>query len=397
MREELVYRGDSSHTYAMSIAATWVWAPAIFVASNMAYYSGLYGFLWFLIPNFLTLILFGYFAQKFVLERGKEHFVGLTDLFVDNKKQESLHSIVSVMLLVASTCVQILGLHALLQIYVPDISLLMSACLISIFCYLYTKMGGIKACIVSDKYKYILMLLIGLLLVWVSYQDCDVSKINVFGLNNPSFIDVSLSFGIISAIGHFGAPYVDNTFWQRVFSLKKDEVFSTFVKSALYFLLIPLCFGLVGFFNSPLAEQGWIITKAFEGGFTTACLSVAIFCALIATIDSNLCAIHSLAHKTVGKIPAMELLLCISVLVVSYFEPTIVQMFLIYGTVRTATSIPTVLIIYDKFDKERLFWATLCAVMIGGVGYVMMALNGLPYGFIFTIFALLCPLIGFKK
>jgi hypothetical protein len=35
--------------------------------------------------------------------------------------------------------------------------------------------------------------------------------------------------------------------------------------------------------------------------------------------------------------------------------------------------------------------------MIGGVGYVMMALNGLPYGFVFTIFALLCPLIGFKK
>ena len=25
MRDELVYRGDSSHTYAMSIAATWVW------------------------------------------------------------------------------------------------------------------------------------------------------------------------------------------------------------------------------------------------------------------------------------------------------------------------------------------------------------------------------------
>ena len=395
MREELTYKGDNVHTYAMSIAATWVWAPAIFVASNMAYYNGLYGFLWFLIPNVLTLLIFGYFAQKFVQERGQEYFVGLTDLFVD-KRQETLHSCVSALLLIASTCVQILGLHALLQIYIPDIPLLVSACLISAFCYAYTKMGGIKACIVSDKYKYIIMLLIGIILVWTSFQDCDVSQINLFGLNNPSFIDISLSFGIISAIGHFGAPYVDNTFWQRVFSLKKQEIFSTFVKSGIYFLLIPLCFGLVGFFASPLAEQGWIITKAFEGTFLTACLSVAIFLALIATIDSNLCAIHSLAYKTVGEIPSMEILLFISILVVSYFEPTIVQMFLIYGTVRTATSIPTILIILNRYDKNRLFYGTLCAVLVGGIGFISMNVLGLPYGFMFTIFAFLCPLLGYK-
>ena len=240
------------------------------------------------------------------------------------------------------------------------------------------------------------MLLIGIILVWTSFQECDVSKINLFGLNNPSFIDISLSFGIITAIGLIGAPYVDNTFWQRVFSLEKQEIFSTFVKSGIYFLLIPLCFGLVGFFASPLAEQGWIITKAFEGTFLTACLSVAIFLALIATIDSNLCAIHSLAYKTVGKVPSMEILLLISILVVSYFEPTIVQMFLIYGTIRTATSIPTVLIILNRYDTNRLFYATLCAVLVGGIGFISMNVLGLPYGFMFTIFAFICPVLGYK-
>ena len=181
-----------------------------------------------------------------------------------------------------------------------------------------------------------------------------------------------------------------------MFSLEKREIFSTFVKSGIYFLLIPLCFGLVGLFASPLAEQGWIITKAFEGTFLTACLSVAIFLALIATIDSNLCAMHSLAHKTVGNVPSMEMLLLVSILVVSYFEPTIVQMFLIYGTVRTATSIPTILIILNRYDKNRLFYATLCAVLVGGIGFISMNVLGLPYGYMFTIFAFLCPLLGYK-
>ena len=48
---DLVYRGDNDNTYAMSIAATWIWSPAIFVSSSIAYFNGLYGFLWFLIPN----------------------------------------------------------------------------------------------------------------------------------------------------------------------------------------------------------------------------------------------------------------------------------------------------------------------------------------------------------
>lgn len=397
MREELVYRGDSSHTYAMSVAATWVWAPAVFVASNMAYYSGLYGFLWFLIPNFLTLMLFGYFAQKFVLEKGKEHFVGLTDLFVDNKKQSNLHSVVSSILLVSSGCVQIIGLHTLLQVYFPTIPIWMSACLISVFCYIYSKHGGIKWCIITDKLKYIIMLLIGLILVGISFCDTNLSDVTFFGVNNPNFWDVTISFGIISTIGLICAPYVDNTFWQRVFCLEKQNVSSTFRWGALYFLVIPLCFGLVGFLSTPVGEQGWIITKAFgDSGVVTAMLFVAITCALISTLDSCLCAADALSKRTIN-IPAMEVMLVLSCVIVILLEPTIVQMFLAYGTIRTAIAVPTLLTIYNKFDRERLFWATLCAVVVGGCGYLTMSLMGLPYGFVFTIFALLCPLIGFKK
>lgn len=38
---------------AMSIAATWIWAPALFVSAEKAYANGFVGLFWFLVPNIL--------------------------------------------------------------------------------------------------------------------------------------------------------------------------------------------------------------------------------------------------------------------------------------------------------------------------------------------------------
>ena len=49
---------------AMSIAATWIWAPALFTSAEKAYSSGIPGLFWFLVPNVACLILFVPFAKK---------------------------------------------------------------------------------------------------------------------------------------------------------------------------------------------------------------------------------------------------------------------------------------------------------------------------------------------
>lgn len=43
---------------AMSIAATWIWAPALFVSAEKAYSNGWPGLFWFLVPNILCLLAF---------------------------------------------------------------------------------------------------------------------------------------------------------------------------------------------------------------------------------------------------------------------------------------------------------------------------------------------------
>ena len=49
---------------AFSIAATWIWAPALFVSTEKAYTTGWVGLFWFLVPNALCLVIFIPFAKK---------------------------------------------------------------------------------------------------------------------------------------------------------------------------------------------------------------------------------------------------------------------------------------------------------------------------------------------
>ena len=49
---------------AMSIAASWIWAPAIFVSTEVGYRWGYSALVWFVIPNMLSLVLFALIAPK---------------------------------------------------------------------------------------------------------------------------------------------------------------------------------------------------------------------------------------------------------------------------------------------------------------------------------------------
>src|SRR5699024_9541520 len=47
-----------------SIAATWIWAPALFVAAQQGYENGWVGVFWFTVPNVACLMIFAWFARR---------------------------------------------------------------------------------------------------------------------------------------------------------------------------------------------------------------------------------------------------------------------------------------------------------------------------------------------
>src|SRR3989339_2268955 len=49
---------------ATSIAASWIWAPALFVSVQFAYQQGLPGIFWFTFPNIIALLIYIWLAPK---------------------------------------------------------------------------------------------------------------------------------------------------------------------------------------------------------------------------------------------------------------------------------------------------------------------------------------------
>lgn len=392
MKDFLLYKKANTFLYASSIAATWIWAPAIFVSSERAYFDGIWGYLMFLIPNILTLILFGYFAEKV---RNKVDGVTLLDVIEKaDKRQKYLHLAISLTVLICSSCVQILGIHTLFSAWF-DLPKWVSAVIISLVALGTVGKNGIKTSIITDSWKWIIMFTIGLILVICNFINNPTS--NFSGISGKSALTLWETFGISTAIGLLFAPYVDQTFWQRVFSLNKDKVKSTFYWSALLFGLIPLLFGMIGFFQSH-TNSNWSIGYAFNGNVFNAMLALVVISALLSTLDSNLCAISSIVVKefnqsiNIGRL-SMIVLLTLSSLLMIFSSITITGLFLIYGTIRTCAASPTILIVLNKYNKNRLFYCTLIAAIVAPIGYMM----GGDYKYVFTILALLIPAFGYSN
>ena len=97
-----------------------------------------------------------------------------------------------------------------------------------------------------------------------------------------------------------------------------------------------------------------------------------IMSGLLSTIDSNLCAISSLTtdifrKKTLGKTKiSMILLLVIGIAVANIPGLTVTHLFLMYGTLRAATLLPTVFTLRGvKLKAQGVVAGIISALMIG--------------------------------
>ena len=92
---------------AMSIAATWIWAPALFVSTQQAFTNGFVGFLCFLIPNILCLILFAPYANR--LRKKHPNGFNFPDIIGRSKRTNGLYKFNFSTLSLLSISVQLLA------------------------------------------------------------------------------------------------------------------------------------------------------------------------------------------------------------------------------------------------------------------------------------------------
>lgn len=373
---------------ALSIAATWIWAPALFVSTEKAYTNGFVGLFWFLIPNVLCLIIFIPFAKR--IRREMPEGITLSGYMMNKYKSDGVKHVYIFQLMglsVLSTGVQLLAGSQILST-ATGMSFELVTVLLAVIALSYSLFSGIKASMLTDAIQMVFMLAASAAFLIMAIRVCGTSGIleGIHGIsgNYTSFwsedgAEVFLSFGLPTTIGLLSGPFGDQSFWQRAFAVKSNRIGRAFLVGAILFGLVPFSMGIIGFAGAGIGYQakdlGVINFELIQDMFPAWAVLPFLFMVvsgLLSTIDSNLCAASSLvtdmsSEKELKKTKlTMIVLLCAGILISNIPGMTVTHLFLFYGTLRASTLLPTVMTLKGvKFTPKGIQYGVIFALAVG--------------------------------
>lgn len=373
---------------ALSIAATWIWAPALFTSTENAYTKGFAGLFWFLVPNVLCLVIFIPFAKRI----RKEMPFGITLSGYMAEKYQSvgvkrIYLFQLIGLSVLSTGVQLLAGGKILS-SVTGIPFWAVTVILAVIGYSYSQFSGIRASILTDAIQIVFMLVACVAFVANGIRNVGgeslLQGLAGYGGEYGSIIssaglEVFLGFGIPTAIGLISGPFGDQSFWQRAFSIKERYIGRAFLIGALIFGVVPLSMGILGFLGAGTGYQvqdmaiiNFEIISCLFPSWAAAPFMLMIVSGLLSTVDSNLCAVSSLTTDIVRgndlKVTkaAMLMLLAAGIGISNIPELTVTHLFLFYGTLRASTLLPTVMTLKGvKLKADGIIAGVIIALCLG--------------------------------
>ncbi len=409
---------------AASIAASWIWAPALFVSVQMAYEKGLPGIFWFTFPNIIALALFIFLAPK--IREKLPHGYTLPQWIQHKLKSNRVHNIYLFPYFfyqLMAVTVQLFAGGSLLYL-ITGIPLIHGMIIMSVIVLAYSYISGLEASIVTDFIQF-LMIVIGVAVVvpLSIHAAGGFSAFNTAGQsgNFGNLFDpgVAFSFGIVTAIGLISGAISDQQYWQRAFAAKKKNIVPSFLFGAIMFGIVPIALASLGFLaaNQSLGislPQG--VDSSMIGIFTVskflspaiiAVFVVMLLSALMSTLDSGIMAASSLYVRDVKKyseneyavwqkidegqrlnkeeetvsnelnrkgvrdsriamfaIVGLGFLVALAATYIPGFG--LKHLWWIFNTVAACVVVPTVLSLYwNKLDERGVFWGVLVAFVVG--------------------------------
>lgn len=411
---------------AFSMAATWVWAPSLFTASEMAYTKGFAGVFWFVVPNVLTLVLFAIFAKRF--RRMRPNGWTFSDYIRENysNRAHGMFLVESFGLQTASFAVQLLA-GATIFSKITGLPFFGTTVALAVIPLLYTFVSGLRGSIATDFIKMGFIIIVLLLGLPIISSNIGIDKLaNGFGgisgdygsLFSKNGIDVMLSFGIPTTIGLLSGTFGDQMFWQRTFAVKENHVGKTMVVAALIFGIVPISLSMFGFFaagsNLGVSDTQLVnvaTVMAYTPRWFLYLFFVLILAGLMSTVDSILCAVSSVAghdvfmrmresrkgiHSCITDVQfarlSMIVVAILAILVANIPGLTITYLFLFYGTLRSSVMLPTIFAIKGRKMTERgLFYGIIVSLVVGlpvfAIGKLLGSTTFTLAGSLFTILA----------
>ncbi|MEK7556716.1 MAG: hypothetical protein AAB538_01945, partial [Patescibacteria group bacterium] len=306
------------------IAASWIWAPAVFVSTLFAYESGLAGLFWFTAPNILALAIFAVLAPT--IRRKMPFGYTLPQWIKYRLESERLHKIYLIPFLfyqLMSVTVQLFAggtlLGVLLGIPVYQATTIITIVILGAIPLIYTLVSGFESSLITDFFQLLLIIVAILIIVPWLISAAGGPHVLLNGLAgtkgsanifNPG---IAFSLGIVTSIGLLAGAVSDQQYWQRGFAVREGHLRKAFIFGALAFGIVPILLGLIGFIGADPSlgialPQGTDPSMIGVAAVTTLLPTWTVFlfvimllCALSSTLDSGMNAAATLYATDIMK------------------------------------------------------------------------------------------------
>ena len=401
-------RGIPFWTNVFSMSSAWIGAGSTLGCASMCYAYGVSGFYLAIGVGIGAMLSSLLFARK------------IRDENVGNKCADAiaLLSIFSVFSVVAS---QIRSLGTILNMFVPQLSLLTAMIIMTAVMLVYTVIGGMVAATKTDKVNIILMVfavVMVLPLVALIQANGMAGVTAALQESRPEMLKVGATVGwgtMISSALYFGTSnMINNENFLRICGAKSgSEARNASLTATLLiyvpYLLFASLIGLVGAALIPELGTSDSILPAMINNYTGTFLGAILLAALLAAVMGTaasvtmVCSIM-LSRDVVGRFKKMDdkqtltlqrifmILVAIAGLIVGYFGSSIVSIMEDVGAPAGAALVPIFcgIFYWRKKMNEKGTLITIVVAIVSTLGYWAL---GSPLGISHFLFGLICAAI----
>jgi Na+/proline symporter len=253
-----------------SVIAVWTWAMAVLMSSAMTFQWGLSGLFWFVVPNGLAVMLIIPFAR--VLRRSMPHGYTISEFINYRFNKSQVASVIVTITMIFGIILEILinlkGTSIVISsVFGIDWAVAAIVGILSVLIYSY--FGGLWTSVITATLNTLMITVPAAIVVALVYDkipggaDAVVTAVGAANPENLSVLrwDTAAGFGITLAFGLLAATIADQTFWQKVWSIRSTQVTRTFLWAGALFYPIPIALGALG-----LVGIAYGITAADIGG-----------------------------------------------------------------------------------------------------------------------------------
>ena len=215
---------------ALSVAVSWVWAPALFVASSIAYDLGIAGAIWFIVPNVACFFVFAPVALRMrkVVPNGFTLPGFFRKRFPDAPKVPLAFSITAGLFMLTTVIENLVAISKLYNFYTGTPGWIAIVVMTAITVG-YSLLSGLKASVITDVLQMLMVIIISVVLVpWafrLSGGGVNFSVESLKGIEgNLHWLPVAFAPGLSLLFGLVGGPLGDQMFFQRAMAVRKENI-----------------------------------------------------------------------------------------------------------------------------------------------------------------------------